>query len=154
MKFFSLVLLLSTSCSFADESTACLPVEAITINGFFPSQVVSDVSQLPVPKTTSCTDGVDDGGHYRARTLNYENYEVDIVRGAVDRVAILSPTIPWYQGIKTGMSQDAIRPLLKPASVVETEHTDQYITCESDVYAVLDYENKILVRISLVLDRP
>lgn len=100
--------------------------------------------------------GEDDGGTYKGTTFEYTGYKVEIVRGVIDSITLISPGYKWYKDINIGMDRDRVRELLDKSRVAEGHSQDQYITCEStaDVYAILDFTDQKLTRITLITDRP
>ena len=150
------VLLLVSTPSNANEPQSCLPVQKIKINTLFPNQPAEKLNTLPKPTKTSYGFGEDDSGTYKGTTFEYPEYKVEIVRGVIDSIILISPEYKWYKDIKIGMSRDRVRELLDKSLVAEGNSQDQYITCEStaDVYAILDFTDQKLTRITLITDRP
>jgi hypothetical protein len=150
------VLLLISTPSKANEPQSCLPVQEIKINTLFPNQPAEKLNKLPKPTKTSYGFGEDDGGIYKGTTFEYPGYKVEIVRGVIDSITLMSPEYKWYKDIKIGMSRDRVRELLGSSLVADGHNQDQYITCEStaDVYAILEFVDNKLTKITLIADRP
>ena len=140
----------------ANETQTCLPVQKIKINTLFPNQSAEKLNTLPKPTKTSYGFGEDDGGTYKGTTFEYPEYRVEIVRGVIDSITLISPEYKWYKDISIGMNKDKVRGLLGKSLVAEGNSQDQYITCEatSDVYAILDFADHKLTKITLITDRP
>jgi len=148
--------LLLTSPLHANEQQSCLPTKEIKINGLFPNQTILKLDDLPTPLQITYGSGEDDGGTYKVTTLEYPKYNLDIVRGVIDSITLISPGENWYKGIRIGMARNKVRNLLGSSLVAEGSNSDQYITCESDVdiYAILHFEKHKLTKITLIAERP
>ena len=149
-------LLLTSGPSSADESRSCLPTRDVKIYDLFPNQPAEQLDNLPKPLKTTFGFGEDDGGTYKETTLEYAIYSLAIVRGVIDSITLISPEYKWYKGITIGMSRAKIRELLGSSLVAEGDNSDQYITCEAkaDVYAILDFVDRKLTKITLIAERP
>jgi len=135
---------------------SCIPSKEASINGYLPGVQARGSIDFHSPVRVSTTTGEDDGGTYSSLNLDFEGYQVSIVRGVIDSVTIRSPKIQWAKGISIGTKKMIVEQKLGYANVSDTKKESNYLVCSSagDVYAIARFADDVLIEIELMLDRP
>ena len=165
---------LVTGVSFAAERVApalkdgghfdCLPIAGFGLRGvrlWEPEDVAK--GKLGEPLRRSEGGGEDDGGQYTEVTYHYEDMEISIVRGAVDRIYTASPRVSMDSGVRVGLSRAEIIGILgrEPRDWQSDEGGFSIVTCpENGEWVQEDYvdmqfdEAGILESIEFLANRP
>lgn len=140
----------------ASEPYPCIPANEATIDGLFPGQNERVLDESPKPQEVKQGQGEDDGGAYTAMSLQYERYQVVIVRNTVDSVRTTSPAVIWAKNIKVGDLRSEIDRRIGYAKVADSKDEAQYLVCSDagDIYAILNFSAAKLASIEVVIDRP
>ncbi len=142
----------------------CLPIAGFGMRGvrlWEPQDVAK--GKLGEPLRITEGSGEDDGGQYTEVTYHYEDMEISIVRGAVDRIFTDTPHVVVEPGLRVGLSRAEIIGILgrEPRDWQSDEAGFSIVTCpENGEWVQEDYvfmkfdEAGILKSIEFLANRP
>ena len=126
-----------------------------------PEETIREV--LGEPDSISVGWGEDDGGRHDVVTYHYEGFQVDAVRGYVDRIYTASNNVSMPSGITPGQSMDQVVELLgrAPRGWTPVKSSFYIVTCPVDGkwlqedYVTLEFDSeKVLISIEYATSRP
>lgn len=142
----------------------CLPLETFGLKGLRLSEPeASIVTLLGDPKSKTVGWSEDDGGRHDVVTYEYENFEVDAVRGVVDRIYTDSSDVSMPSGIHVGHNLDEMIEIfgLRPRGLKPAPTIFQIVTCPVDEewvqedYVIFEIDgNEKLTSIEYAVNRP
>lgn len=142
----------------------CLPISTFGLKGIRLWQSEDTVvTILGRPQSITHGWGEDDGGRYDVKTYHYNDLEIDIVRGNVDRIYTKSSKVRMPSGISVGHTAKQVIQILgrKPRNWQGTHSEFSIVTCpEKGVWIQEDYVtltfdgNGIVQSIDYAANRP
>ncbi len=142
----------------------CFPIAAFGLRGVrLWEPEIQAKEKLGEPLRRSEGGGEDDGGWYLEVTYHYQDMEVSIVRGVVDRIYTTSPRVSMDSGVRVGLSMTEVVELLgrTPRDWQGGDREFSIVTCpENGEWVQEDYvslkfdEAGILNSIEFLTNRP
>src|SRR6266571_3999635 len=107
----------------------CLPASTFGLSGVRLWEPKDSLRTLGKPRSITKSSGEDDGGGYEITTYHYRDFDVDIVRGAVDRIHTSSNGIRTPEGIRVGDNRaDVVKKLGRPPRDWKPAELEAYIS--------------------------
>jgi len=151
---FFFILFMDTASAIGDDG--CIESSLAAISGLLPGMDKASLDKASKFIAMETATGEDDGGYYEAELYHYAEYDITVVRGIIDAIAVTSPELLWAPKIKIGTDRSIVEKHIKVAPVVNDRASSHYVVCSSagDVYAIFTYENNKVKTIETVIDRP
>lgn len=142
----------------------CLPLGTFGLNGLLLSEPEVGI-QSTLGEAESITVGwsEDDGGRHDVITYHYDGFDVDAVRGSVDRIYTASESVITGSGFTPGQTMNEVVEILGrvPRGWAPAESSFYIVKCPvngvwmGEDYLTLEFDSdKILISIEYAVSRP
>jgi len=104
---------------------SCLPSSEFQLRGVsLGDDTTLALGTLGKALRTKTDSGVDDGGFFERRTIEYRDLSIVAVRGAIDQLTTRSARVTTPSGLRPGLSADEVRRILLSKGVTFPQGAD------------------------------
>jgi hypothetical protein len=106
-----------------DNIHSCLPQSALVLAGIRLGTSQPEVNRvLGEPRAVERDSSEDDGGRFEVVRLKYDSLQIELGRGAVQRLATTSTHYPTFYGIRVGMRLKEVAAALRMPDAADRLH--------------------------------